>query len=366
MSEQDTRSAALRALTEEAREHLSPSDLAPAHAALSDREWASIERGIALEQARTKRQAAWLRGAVAGSLALAACAIGFLGLHREDHATLHPTVLTAAPSIVSHAVRTLGEAATDKTEVRSGETVKITGSGRLVLAQDIAGKHIDWSLSAAGQSAGVARVEKRDGALRIALEQGSVECDVEPGSQTPVLFVNAGDTRVVVRGTHFRVERNGTFVRVDLTRGKVSVEQSDGASRTLLAPSHVSVDVRDGRPEILQDSDALPEEGFTSLEVKETVLSPNKPAVSLVRLTRAQLTTRLDACIAKGLPAGRATGVSLESVLAMTVDGSGNVVASHFEPPLPPDAERCAKDVLRAHSFTERGEVVRLPFRVTR
>jgi hypothetical protein len=363
MNEQDTRSERLRTLTEEAREHLVPTMLGQAR----ELEWSRIEAGLERELAQQTQRSTWIRRF--GVLAIAAGAIAWLGIGTgKTHATLHTERRTEAPTVVSQTVRNLGDVVANATELRSGDTLRVTGAGRVVLAQDAFGKHIEWSLAARGpEGIGVARLTKRDGALHLALQQGSVECDVEPGSSTPIFLVEAGETRVVVRGTHFRVERKDDMVRVDLTRGKVSVEQSDGSTRQLLAPAHVSIQKRDGRFDVTEDNAVMPEEGFLALSsavapqpIKNTSVKVASP------VSRAELTERMKACVEKGLPRGGTAGVSLETVLAVTLDGSGTPIAHQFDPPLPPEADKCANDLLRNRVFTEHGTVLRLPFQVAR
>lgn len=351
MNEEDHRSLALQALTDEAREHWKPAG-AP--------NWRRLEQALDQEEQRMKHAKGWRYGGIA--LAVAAGAIAWFA--RGETRVRQAEVRTAAPGVLSHVVRTLGDATTDRPgSVRKGETLHVTGTGRVVLAHERAGKKLTWALSAVGEPAAALQVSTEGDALRLVLDQGSVECDVEPGSPVPLLLVDAGTTRVVVRGTHFRVERHGGEVRVDLTRGKVSIERQGDVPHMLVAPVHAVV--RGSAWE--EDRSVREEESFEMLQAAAAV-APSMPAPTLrAPLSRTQLSARVEACVAKGLPEKSANAsVTVDTVLAVTVDGSGKIVASQFSPPLHPEAERCAQEVMRNQSVTERGTILRLPFTVSR
>lgn len=60
----------------------------------------------------------------------------------------------------------------------------------------------------------------------VVLERGWVTCDVAPRASRPPFVVQAGDVRVRVVGTKFRVERQGrSDVRVVVTHGRVEVSR---------------------------------------------------------------------------------------------------------------------------------------------
>jgi len=86
--------------------------------------------------------------------------------------------------------------------------------------------HVDVgssSLDVAAHSS--ARIEGNDEAgVLVALDHGSVECEVAPRRGRPPFVVRAGDVSVRVVGTHFRVERNEEATQVTVQRGAVEVE----------------------------------------------------------------------------------------------------------------------------------------------
>lgn len=69
--------------------------------------------------------------------------------------------------------------------------------------------------------------QTRDGGITLALERGSVDCQVEPRIGRPPFRVLSGDVTVVVVGTRFTVTRTPT-PRVDVAHGKVRVEAPGG------------------------------------------------------------------------------------------------------------------------------------------
>jgi len=64
----------------------------------------------------------------------------------------------------------------------------------------------------------------------VVLERGSVTCEVSPRDGRPPFVVQAGEVRVRVIGTRFRVVRAANDVRVEVERGRVEV---DARGRTI-------------------------------------------------------------------------------------------------------------------------------------
>jgi hypothetical protein len=65
------------------------------------------------------------------------------------------------------------------------------------------------------------------GAIRVALDEGTVDCEVAPRVGRAPFEVVAGATTVTVVGTRFQVERRGA-VKVTVTRGRVAVRSVEG------------------------------------------------------------------------------------------------------------------------------------------
>jgi hypothetical protein len=67
----------------------------------------------------------------------------------------------------------------------------------------------------------------RDGAVIVALERGTVTCEVEPRSKRAPFVVEAGATHVTVIGTRFSVHRIGEHAAVSVEHGLVEVADTD-------------------------------------------------------------------------------------------------------------------------------------------
>jgi hypothetical protein len=116
--------------------------------------------------------------------------------------------------------------------------------GVLVVAADRP-RHVEhagrasWDLAPGSQAR---LLSVAGGALRIALEQGSLSAEVEPSRQPESFVVQARGTEVAVHGTQFSVSVLGERVHVAVTRGQVQVRPVVPAravlpaSGTLLAP----------------------------------------------------------------------------------------------------------------------------------
>lgn len=71
-------------------------------------------------------------------------------------------------------------------------------------------------------------VQTEPGAVRIALDRGKVDCDVDPLAADETFEVRTEHARVAVVGTRFLVEADDGCTRVRVTEGRVRVE-GDGA-----------------------------------------------------------------------------------------------------------------------------------------
>ena len=80
----------------------------------------------------------------------------------------------------------------------------------------------------AGRDTKVHASQAKDGTITLDLDRGSVDCDVEPRAGRAPFRVAAGDVVVEVIGTRFTVTRRAAGVRVDVTRGKVKVRDTNG------------------------------------------------------------------------------------------------------------------------------------------
>ena len=78
-----------------------------------------------------------------------------------------------------------------------------------------------------------------EGAIRVALAKGLVDCEVAPRGPRPPFEVLAGDVTVTVVGTKFQVERQAD-VKVTVARGKVSVRSPSGERQVAAGESWAS------------------------------------------------------------------------------------------------------------------------------
>jgi hypothetical protein len=67
----------------------------------------------------------------------------------------------------------------------------------------------------------------RDGAVVVALERGTVTCEVAPRTNRAPFIVEAGETRVTVIGTRFSVRREGAHATVSVEHGLVEVADTN-------------------------------------------------------------------------------------------------------------------------------------------
>jgi hypothetical protein len=86
------------------------------------------------------------------------------------------------------------------------------------------------TIDVAPQSAVVTSGSDRSGLL-VVLEQGAVDCEVEPRAGRPPFVVLAGDVRVGVVGTRFTVRRDPSGVSVSVAHGTVEVMRGGQVAR---------------------------------------------------------------------------------------------------------------------------------------
>jgi FecR protein len=376
-------SVAVRALIAEARDHLGTKS-AGAHV-----DWEKVDAGVARVQTSPSdqgrvyalpTQASTKIATFCGALALAA-AIPFLLLNTySETKPFEASIQHAQAPVLSHVARTLGTVSFthEGASIRSGESLEVRGEGRVIFERTKTEerKGIQWSLAASSAAtAGRVRVQKEGDAIVLALESGALEADVEPGSSVPILYVETGKVRVVVRGTHFRVERQGDDVTVDLTRGKVSVETAFSTPHMLLAPTHASFQAKSSELAFTESAALVRSEtSFLVLDdaahagnikTSSTLLPLNGQLATgaLPPLSRDQVSATAQHCIEKygALAKGGAHEVIFESVLALDTNADGNVSHLSFDPPVHPDAESCLKAAMAKGKLIEKSTTVRLP-----
>ncbi len=116
---------------------------------------------------------------------------------------------------------------------RPAEPVSTTSPSRFVTGSETS--HVVWGQSEIDVLADTAVVASGDDVhgILLVLERGGVACEVAPRAGRPPFVVQAGDTRIRVVGTQFRVERAADgSVRVSVVHGTVEVTR--GGTTTLV------------------------------------------------------------------------------------------------------------------------------------
>jgi hypothetical protein len=243
-----------------------------------------------------------------------------------------------------------------------------------------------------------ARVASNAGnVLRISLEQGSLDAQVQPSAVPESFIVMAAGSEVAVHGTRFRVTLlEGEHVRVAVSQGVVQVRPvSAGAARTsgTSLAAGAQADFWAGMPEptapgaltppaLLAPEHVLPQPSAPPAHVAplrgdtphpEAVPAPlPKPASPPARAERhpapaarplapsakrspaaagaspasveAALQTvieRVQECFRHELQGSSEVGIEVSTTLALGVEPDGTLLSADFDPPLAPAVERC-------------------------
>lgn len=253
--------------------------------------------------------------------------------------------------------------------------------------------HVGIGSWVAERGAKVRIVEESADRVVLALDEGSLIAEVIPKPIPDRFVVIAGHTRVAVRGTIFRVVREGDHVDVAVTRGVVAVGAEGATSGvSLVAPrsgtfdlegklrGETSVVVPTLSNPLLQGTDAAPTEVRTADPIDASA-SANTPADSSAQAKTESSSTvtsprgsgsvptksawldeaNLQAhhasiaadCFRREahLPAG--VNVTATTTLVVTFDANHRVSASSFRSPLAPAVEQC----IQASISGEKGPV---------
>lgn len=408
MNDRDDRSDFLRALTDEAREHFTPERMRG-----KELDWSAVDDALFARLAAEPAPAAARGGlrllpaaAIASVLAVAASAMFVIGHHESPSPGAYKPVTAAdsvadASSFLRHLgqgeVRIGGRLASADSAARVGDTVTVDGTGRAVFVRKEGDARVaTWSLAAGGAGQARARLVAEDRALVVALEEGAVEAEVR-SSDRQAFAVDVGRSRVSVKGTHLRVERHGSKVSVDLTRGVVSVGSTSSFAGTLIsAPAHVELDTEHPEAFDVDRVHVRPAESFeeqtavlaqmpssdpTSVDPKthgSPATPPSAPVKSAATVDapaevdpRTRILAGVRNCVlthgdgAVG-SSGSGVAVSVSSKLDLTLDASGAVRGARFSPPLHPDAQSCAAEIIYKVRFEGGATSVSLPIDVKR
>lgn len=233
--------------------------------------------------------------------------------------------------------------------------------------------------------------------LTLQLESGALSAAVVPNTKPETFAVEAGNTRVAVHGTAFRVERAGDRVLVAVSEGTVAVEPTqthsdpsfllrrdsrgnfglDGRTGTVEGNASVVVHDTQGQShrEIAQLADApratphpaakhgvaLPaavhDQAAPATPGSRTL--PLQPSISDIENGVSSAVGLLNGCFRSKSPAAsNSVSVSASTGMTLSVAPDGSVQSVTFSPPLAPTVEDCAVLGLRQLTFASSVEGV--------
>jgi ferric-dicitrate binding protein FerR (iron transport regulator) len=332
----DPREAALRRLVRDARDE-------PA----TELDWSRLEARL-LSQAgralparkRSPHPYAW------GALAVAAAAVFWLiGTRPQPSTSPSPQANVEAP----------GPLQRNGDSLALGERVE-TGTREVTV--DHAGR-AQWTLAPSSSAV----LASRDERITVQLERGSVLSRVVPNPKPETFVVEAAGTRVAVHGTVFRVALEGGRVLVEVREGTVGVGPlGDVPAFLLKAPAHgnFAADGRsgsiDGRwvhaSEVRQAAQqkTTPFRSASSpasssappLPLVASAEPPPEPSINDIEAGIARIVDATSNCFAGHTQSADGVQITVRTALSLKILSSGAVADVDFEPPLSPDAEKCA------------------------
>jgi hypothetical protein len=299
-----------------------------------------------------------------------------------------------------------GKPAAIGTPIRLGDDVDARG-GRVTF--DRPGRHgsgadqggVSWILEP-GSHATVTHVQ---GALVIALQNGTVEAQVVPVASGEAFAVDVDGARIAVHGTHLRVARVMDHVTIDLTEGVLSLGEAPRVGATIgtliTAPAHAEFTSADpkGTLTVTRDPSAIrpalaidtgvaaskppivalgaaparpkPEAPVEARSPLAPVPRPTTPSPVTAPQAPAPdpnaadaLASAVQTCFADH-PSTQDVTVEVKTRLHLELDADGNVRSARFEPPVPPDVNACAAPAIYHARFTHGGSAdVNVAFKV--
>jgi|GEM_PF-1008647 len=353
----------------------------------------------------------------AGALALAAAAAIALFVRKDRDVAL----VDAPASVDLGASASSLRSSEGSGEVRIGGVV--AAPGHVLRAADVVEveaaravfdrpRKVTWLLEQDGAShdapggrpGPVARAHVKAAAesLVLGLDDGVIEAQVVPVASGEAFAVDIATernlVRVAVHGTHLRVARAGSRVVVDLTEGVVSIGVPPRTGVTygtiITAPAHVELDANDlgtlrvdhapaavraaiplgghhesasvPRPDPVSSPThvhgenappALVAKGRARLEPGPHGQKPDAPKAA--RPPREAITSAVRECAASRSRSGDVL-VTVNSDLRLRVSAEGVVESAQFSPPLLPEVQSCAAQVIYKTKLEETG-IVTIP-----
>lgn len=326
--ERDPNLDALDRLVDEARREPEP-----------DIDWKSVETRLLERVAQGEAQPAaaprrplW---STVASLAAAAALI-IVGARALTPAEA-PVPVATAPTVEPSAPRVFDSANVSGGDLMAGD--RIVAAAHDVRVQHDG--HATWTLARGGEAV-LARTGER---LTVSLTRGSVLCKVVPSPKPESFAIEVDHTRVAVHGTEFRVTRQASHARVEVTEGVVAVgptdsEPTEGWRLTAGDRGTFSLDGKSG--DVTRATAAAPD-----VPNPEAPTSAPKPTMADA-IGKAELEAGLDRVIATtsrcfdrhtGTEAG--VRVTARTRVTLSVSAAGTASVS-FDPPLAPQVQQCA------------------------
>lgn len=223
-------------------------------------------------------------------------------------------------------------------------------------------------------------VQRLDERVALALDEGKVEAEVNRRASHEIFTVDVDGLRVAVRGTVFSVERRGDAMRVDVERGTVAVVpigSGDAEGWLMKAPSTGTYSIEhetqlamgpltteppadrkqpDAAPPALTatvgksrpsgDGAAAPEVDSATESLPESLTSESASSVL------ASIASEVKRCHRDAVPSSQG-GVTIRAQTTITIQVApdGHVSFARFDPPLMPQAQRCASAVVQRAQF---------------
>ncbi len=256
--------------------------------------------------------------------------------------------------------------------------------------------HASWTMSEASRVS----VEQLAPVVMLDLRAGSVRVEVVPSSMPESFVVRVDDTVVAVHGTIFTVERKADRALVHVERGSVAVGARSRKAHSLdwimTAPSTASFSLDGARTSTFLERDepahspvAVAPESPPATAAQSTVAAepskiaavappsaPHNPSSPLAApattaasegpselpevLTPELARSSLDSIAAQVTdchrrlsksPAETGLKVTVQTTVFLTIAPDGHMTMGRFDPPLSPDVQACASNVLLATHF---------------
>jgi ferric-dicitrate binding protein FerR (iron transport regulator) len=230
------------------------------------------------------------------------------------------------------------------------ESVEVRHAGRAV-----------WRLEPGSQ----ASVLESGSKIRVRLLRGAMRAEVVPDGAPERFVVEAGETRVSVHGTVFRVALEGDESVVDVEHGIVAVAPLRGASLEplfLRAPSsgrfgsdgRLRTSVASSRPKIERAPHVrrpVSEQPGLPPSARVEPAPPHELTIGEVEAGVATVVQAITRCFHEHTAPEGGVRVTASSTVTMTISPEGAVTDLRFAPPLSPPVQACSERDARTARF---------------